>query len=151
MPFQTPLLFKSPSMRSLRSGVNYIRHSMELKFTRFLFFRLFAISFTEFFCYSIPMEKSLNGIMALSISRFPFESRSGLELYVHNICFSFLTRKSSDKNTFCGSTLFNQKQHIYRFSNEPFFMLLFFVHCATIFNEVFFHIFYGHKSLEMFF
>lgn len=62
-----PLLFKSPSMRSLRCGVNYIRHSVELKFTRFGFFFLllflYTISAVEQFCYFCSNGKSQNGIM----------------------------------------------------------------------------------------
>lgn len=42
MSVRNHILFKSPSMRSLRSGANYIRHSMELKFTSFCIFLFFV-------------------------------------------------------------------------------------------------------------
>lgn len=54
-----------------------------------------------------PTGKSLNGIMALSISRFPFESRLGLASYALGIFvflnFFSLIRNDLDKKTFCGS------------------------------------------------
>lgn len=49
----------------------------------------FGISFGVFSLHFVFNRKPLNRIMVLSISHFPFESRSGLPLYGHNIWFFF--------------------------------------------------------------
>lgn len=132
MPFRTPFLFKSPSMRSLRSGANYIRHSVELKFTRFLvlllllfisYFRHCSVSsFATMFVRWKIIERN-NGLI-----NQPFSIRITFTFGIHTIlAFVFLTQNDTIRKPFVVRPFAPDPKHIYRFSNESLLFFVFFL------------------------